>query len=89
MLDLCGAGLVLTGGGARLGGLIDIADSVLHKPLRMAFPSPIAKMPAELAEPEFSTVVGMVMYGHRARLARNNHDDGWGAKLKAFFKKGA
>jgi len=33
--------------------------------------------------------VGMVMYGHRARLARNNHDDGWGAKLKAFFKKGA
>ena len=89
MLDLCGAGLVLTGGGARLGGLIDIADSVLHKPMRMAFPLPIAKMPAELAEPEFATVVGMVMYGHRARLARNNHDDGWGAKLKAFFKKGA
>ena len=48
-----------------------------------------ARLPAELAEPEFATVVGMVMYGHRARLARNNHDDGWGAKLKSFFKKGA
>src|SRR5207249_5181829 len=60
MLEVCAAGIVLSGGGSRLPGLMDIADSVLRKPVRMAWPSPIAKMPSSLAEPEFATVLGMV-----------------------------
>ena len=34
------------------------------------WPAPLAKMPSTLAEPEFATVIGMVFYGHRARIAR-------------------
>src|ERR1700686_5107276 len=70
MLEVCAAGVVISGGGSRLPGLMDIADSVLRKPVRMAWPVPIAKMPSALAEPEFATVLGMVVYGHRARTAR-------------------
>src|SRR5689334_11905552 len=66
MLEVCAAGVVLTGGGSRLPGIMDIADSVIRKPVRIAWPVPIAKMPSFLAEPEFATVLGMVMYGHRA-----------------------
>lgn len=85
MIEVCAAGVVLTGGGSRLPGMMDIADSVLRKPVRMASPTPIAKMPAVLAEPEFATVLGMVVYGHRARTARGVQDGRWSSKLKAML----
>jgi cell division protein FtsA len=85
MLEICAAGIVLTGGGSRLPGIMDIADSVLRKPVRMAWPVPIAKMPSLLAEPEFATVLGMVVYGHRARTARGVQDERWSSKLKAIL----
>jgi cell division protein FtsA len=81
--------VVLTGGGARLSGILEIAESVLHKQIRLGWPTPLAKMPALLAEPEFTTVIGMIFYGHRVRLARGNQDDRWGVgKLRALFGKG-
>jgi len=85
MLEVCAAGVVLSGGGSRLAGLMDIADSVLRKPMRMAWPVALAKMPSPLAEPEFATVLGMVMYGHRARTARGVQDQRWSSKLKAML----
>lgn len=88
--ELCLAGIVLSGGGSRLPGLMDIAESVLRKPIRLSWPVPLAKMPTELAEPEFATTLGMVYYGHRARVARGIQDARWSSRLKALFvKKGA
>jgi cell division protein FtsA len=87
MLDRCVAGIVLTGGGSRMPGILDTGDSILRRPLRLAWPMPLAKMPATLAEPEFATVVGMIYYGHRARTARGFHDNGWGTRLKSLFMK--
>ena len=85
MLEHCAAGMVITGGAARLPGIMDVADSVLRMPVRMAWPAPLAKMPSTLAEPEFATVLGMIMYGHRARSARGFQDARWSSKLKAMF----
>jgi cell division protein FtsA len=88
--ETCLAGIVLSGGGSRLPGLLEIADSVLRKPVRLSWPVPLAKMPTELAEPEFATTLGMVYYGHRARVARGIQDGRWSSRLKSFFaKKGA
>jgi len=87
MFEICLAGLVLSGGGSRLPGLLDIAESVLRKPVRLSWPVPLAKMPTELAEPEFATALGMVYYGHRARLARGIQDARWSSRLKGFFAK--
>ncbi len=90
VFDHCIAGLVLTGGAARLPGLLDVAESILRKAARFAYPTPMAKMPALLAEPEFATALGMVYYGHRARLARGLQEPGFGSRMKALFaKKGA
>jgi hypothetical protein len=45
-------------------------------------------LPAALAEPEFATAIGMVLYGYRARLAHGPHGgDGLGAKIKALFAR--
>src|SRR5712691_950363 len=60
MFDACLAGIVLSGGGSRLPGIFDVAESVLRRPVRLSWPTPLAKMPASLAEPEFATVLGMV-----------------------------
>src|SRR2546421_123714 len=85
MLELCLAGTVLSGGASRLPGLLDIAVSTLRCPVRLSWPTPLAKMPAVLAEPEYATVIGMIFYGHRARMARGMHGDGWSSKLKAML----
>ncbi|MGI9103705.1 MAG: cell division protein FtsA [Terriglobales bacterium] len=88
VLELCAAGTVLTGGGARLPYMAEVAETVLRKPSRVASPAAIAKIPASLAEPEFATAIGLVLYGHRARLAHGPHgNDGFGAKLKALFAR--
>lgn len=85
VMDHCVAGIVLSGGASRLPGILDVAESVLRKSARLAWPTPMARMPALLAEPEFATVLGMVYYGHRARLARGLQDPGWSSRMKALF----
>jgi len=87
VFELLGAGLVFTGGAARLNALIDTAEDSLRRPARLGYPVPIAKLPSNLLEPEFSTAIGMVLYGHRARQARMNVDRGFGARLKALFAR--
>jgi cell division protein FtsA len=82
MLDLCAAGIVFSGGASRLPGILEIAESVLRRHLRLAWPSPLARMPSLLAEPEFATVLGMALYGHRSRVARGQQDR-WGSRLRA------
>jgi cell division protein FtsA len=77
--------VVFSGGASRLPGILDIADSVLRKPFRLAWPVPIEKMPRALAEPEFARVLGLVAYGHRARTARGAQDERWSSKLKAML----
>jgi cell division protein FtsA len=85
MFDACLAGIVLCGGGSRLPGIFDVAESVLRRPVRLSWPTPLAKMPMSLAEPEYATVLGMTAYGQRARVARGFQADRWGSKLKALL----
>jgi cell division protein FtsA len=90
MLDICAGGVVLSGGASRLAGMLDVAESVLRRPVRLAWPLPLAKMPAMLAEPEYATVIGMVYYAHRARIAKGIMDERWSSRLKSLFAlKGA
>ncbi|MGA8428408.1 MAG: cell division protein FtsA [Candidatus Sulfotelmatobacter sp.] len=85
MFDVCVAGIVLSGGASRLPGIFDVAESVLRRAVRLSWPAPLAKMPATLAEPEYATVLGMVNYGQRARVARGLQEDRWGSRLKALL----
>jgi cell division protein FtsA len=90
MLEVCVAGIVLTGGTSRLAGILDVAESILRRPVRLSWPAPLPKMPETLAEPEFATVLGMVFYSHRARIARGLQDPRWSSRLMGLFaKKGA
>src|SRR5271154_4377102 len=45
VLGALGAGCVLTGGGARLAGLLEVAESLLRVPARLGYPVPLSRMP--------------------------------------------
>src|SRR5215813_1424823 len=85
--DILNAGLVLTGGGSRLNGLAKMCEEIVQCPVRLASPIPIAKMPAQLAEPEFATLIGLAMYAHRTTTAKVTEMQGFGYRLRSLFAK--
>jgi len=87
VLEMCGAGIALTGGGARLNGIAETAEQILRRPVRLPLPAPVDKMPAELAAPEFAAVIGMIFYGNRMRMARSAQEQGFTARLRALFAR--
>ncbi len=87
VLEALGGGVVLTGGGSRLPGLLEVAESVLRCPSRIGYPAALARMPASVAEPEFTALIGALMYAHRSRAARTGPEQaGFRAKIKALFQ---
>jgi cell division protein FtsA len=85
VLEALGAGCVLTGGGARLAGLLDNAESLLRVPARVGSPVPLSRMPAELVKPEFAAAIGMLLYTHRTQIRRAGEERGLKAKLRSIF----
>jgi cell division protein FtsA len=79
------AGFVLAGGGARLTGLIDLVEHVFHLPTRVAEPRGILDLPEQVAEPEYATAVGLVLYAAKARRAGPTKGTTLVSKLKAMF----
>lgn len=69
-----GAGVVLTGGGATLGGLAGLAEQTLGLAVRAGVPVAIVSMGETLADPAFATVVGLAIHGNRLRLRRDSHE---------------
>ncbi len=87
VLDLCTAGVVLTGGGGRLDGLVEVCERVLERPARLASPHQIPKMPAALLEPEFATVVGLMIYAHRTTVSKVAQERGFGLRLRGLLAR--
>jgi cell division protein FtsA len=86
-----GAGVILVGGGAKQGGLLHLAEQNLGLPVRLGRCTGIENLGEELPEPEYATLVGLVVYAHRRRLLRDAKETGFLAKLRRalFGKSGA
>ena len=79
------AGLILTGGGAHLTGLCELAENIFNLPVRVSVPRGIAGMSDEVSQPEYATAVGLVLYGARTRRTAGARPNGWVGKLKSMF----
>ena len=79
------AGFILAGGGARLQGLVEVTEQAFRLPVRIAEPKGLADLPDQVAQPEYATVVGLVMYGAKARRSAPQRAGNLVAKLKAMF----
>ena len=84
-LEALGGGCVLTGGGAMLPGLLDVAESQLRARTRTGLPVRLSNMPGELAHPGFATAIGMLLYAHRTRVTRAAENNSLRAKLRTIF----
>ncbi|MGA8034996.1 MAG: cell division protein FtsA [Candidatus Acidiferrales bacterium] len=79
------AGLILTGGGAHLRGLCELAEKIFNLPVRVAVPRGLEGMSEEVSQPEYATAVGLVLYGARTRRNSGARPNGWVGKLKSMF----
>ena len=79
------AGFVLAGGGARLYGLDEMAEHGFHLPVCIAEPKGLADLPELVAQPEYATVVGLVLYGAKMRRTAPQRAGNLVSKLKAMF----
>jgi cell division protein FtsA len=59
------AGIVLTGGGALLDGMAEIAEQIFDIPVRRAVPEGVGGLADHVNSPAFATSVGVVMRAHR------------------------
>ena len=63
-----GGGVVLTGGGAQLSGVLELATDLLKLPARLGNPMPIAQLGGlveEYRNPSYATVIGLALEGDR------------------------
>lgn len=68
--DTLSGGIVLTGGASLLEGTDKLAGRVFEMPIRIGMPSDIGGLTEEVSSPEYSTGVGLVLYGLNARPER-------------------
>ena len=79
------AGFVLAGGAARLHGLDELVERSFRLPVRVAEPKGLADLPDQVAQPEYATVVGLVLYGAKARRCAPPRGGNLVTKLKSMF----
>ena len=79
------AGIVLTGGGSQLRGLLELAERLFNLPVRIAAPRGLAQMSEEVCRPEYAAAVGLLVYGARTRRFAGARPSGFIGKLKSMF----
>lgn len=82
------AGVVLTGGGARLTGLETVAETTLGQQVRVGVPNHLAGEVEPVIGPEWSVACGLVRLAHRRRenfFMTNGTSDGLGDRIRAIF----
>ena len=72
--DDIGAGVVLTGGGARVACAEEYAEKVFGMPVRMGVPAAEGVLADAVAEPEYSAAVGLIECGIKSLRDEYNND---------------
>jgi cell division protein FtsA len=70
------AGMVLTGGGANLGGLVDMARDVTRFPVRLGTPMNLPGVSDALYDPAYATAVGLMLWRSHNTGAQSPHARG-------------
>ena len=90
--DQIAAGIVLTGGTAKMEGVTEFAEEVFQMPVRIGKPLGIKGLTEYVDDPSYSTVTGLLHYGLQSTVAgKSNTESGEGmaslfSRLKTWFK---
>ena len=90
--DQIAAGYVLTGGTAKMEGVLEFAEEIFQMPVRIANPLSVQGLKELVSDPSYATVVGLLHYGMQASggvdsvtSKRDGVGDFW-SKIHAWFK---
>jgi len=61
--DLLNSGIVITGGGSIMHGMVELAEEIFHLPVRLGNSRYVGGLYDPLKSPQFSTAVGLLMSG--------------------------
>jgi len=87
------SGIVLTGGGAILEGMPEIAEQIFDLPIRRGAPAGVGGLADHVGSPSFATPVGLVLYGQRNQIVEAHRGINVGAlsqitsRLKSIFRE--
>ncbi len=90
--DLIAAGIVLTGGTAKMEGVVELAEEIFHMPVRLGAPQNTRGLKDIVNNPIYSTGVGLLQYAikqqqeGRAITHVRDNDDSWFSRLKKLFQ---
>ena len=90
--EICAAGVVLTGGSAKMEGAIELAEEIFHMPVRLGFPQHVSGLVDVVRNPIHSTGVGLLLFGNKQRNGLSGYqlDDtseaGVLKKMKSWFQ---
>jgi cell division protein FtsA len=70
LADRLGAGIVLTGGGASLAGVVELAERTFAAPVRRGIPGEgMGGLVDSVRRPKFASAAGLVLYGARRTMS--------------------
>ena len=90
--ELIAAGVVLTGGSARMEGVIDLAEEIFHMPVRLGMPQNISGLADVVRNPIYATGVGLLGFGGKSLrgegqvLKPDNGFNGAMERMKSWFQ---
>ncbi len=86
--DLVAGGVVLSGGSARMEGLVDLAEEVFHMPVRPGLPEGVAGLGDELRDPIYATGVGLLLFaeGRHGDSDRGTGGSGLWRRFRDWFQ---
>lgn len=64
---LLGAGIVLTGGSAKMPGVLELAEYIFQSHVRLGMPKHVYGMQEAIADPTYATGIGLLLYGQEAQ----------------------
>ncbi len=92
--EVIAAGIVITGGSAKMEGAIELAEEIFHVPVRLGTPSQVQGTLVDVVRnPIFSTGVGLLLYardnalpGQRGRSGSSHGPKGMLDRMKSWFQ---
>ena len=78
--DKIAAGIVLTGGSAKMDGVIELAEEIFHAPVRLGLPQGVSGLVDVVRNPIHSTGVGLLLFGRSTRHVHPQSHGGMGPR---------
>jgi cell division protein FtsA len=89
--DLLAAGVILTGGGSLMEGMVELAEQIFDMPVKKGIPQGFSGLVDIASTPIHSTGIGLILYGlaqiKNGKSKGGSKEKGWLRRMKNIFSQ--